>query len=52
MWWYLGIFILGIVVGLIVEQKFDLLKPGYVRKIEEELEILKREIRTFLAKFD
>ena len=48
MWWYLVIFIIGIVGGLLIEQKWDLLKPKHIRRIEEEVSKLRAEVRTWL----
>jgi uncharacterized membrane-anchored protein YhcB (DUF1043 family) len=49
MWWYLVAFVIGIVTGLIIEQKFDLLKPKHVRQVEKEISRLRSEIRALIA---
>jgi hypothetical protein len=49
MYWYFVIFVVGVVIGvaagIVIEQKFDLLKPRFVRIVEAEIRRLRDEIR-------
>ncbi len=46
--WTVTALIVGIVIGIAAEHKFDILKPKHVQRIEDELKKLRREIRDWI----